>query len=165
MFELPTLALALALVFTGPKIVRKGQTAHNYAFSVVLPPDEVTESQHQSPAGRKAQEVAEWRLLWLVAIALAAPALFLLPSFYGLLVFPIAALLGKNIVDRATNHFDYVGHGVEIMVAEDERRAGYREAEIARMLRDPKRKGMTAAEVDRKLRRWNWLARIGRVLS
>lgn len=71
-------------------------------------------------------------------------------------------MVGNALVRVATDSFDYVGQGIEIMIAEDEGRAGYREAEIERMLRDQGRAGMTPAKVEAKLAKWNWLARFAR---
>lgn len=147
----------------GPPITRGGNVARHNAFCVWLPHDAVTESQGQSPAGRKAQEVGEWRALWIFGIAVASPVLWQIePLFLAVLAFFLAAMLVQTGLRLATDSLDYMGHGIEIMVAEDEGRAGYREAEIARMVRDRDRKGMTVAEVDRKLRQWNWLAVIVR---
>lgn len=163
MTELITLAVVLAIVFIGPPVTVTGRIARHNAFRVIVPPDSVTESQGQTPKGRRAQEVAEWRLCWLVPLPIAALALFVIPEpFYAVLAFLFAAMVGNALVRVATDSFDYVGHGIEIMIAEDEGRKGYREAEIERMLRDKGRAGMTPAKVEAKLAKWNWLARFAR---
>ena len=154
-----SLAALVALIAFGP-IVKKGKSATNNGFRVTMPPREKLEADGQSYAGVLAQEKAEFRIAWIAGGLLASPSLVAFPE--GFLLF---AALGQTIARLLTNSFDYVGHGVEIMVAEESGFIGYREQEIARMIsRDPKRKGMTPEQVDAKLRKWHWLAKIGRKL-
>lgn len=157
--------LVLVFVLLGPYIERGADRAHHNGFQVWLPDVWLTESRGQSPRGVEAQEVAEWKLAWLCGLLLALPLLFAPTISYTVhwLVVPVVAAFGQTMARMLTNGFDYVGHGIEIMVAEEEGRAGYREQEIWRMIHhDPARKGMTIEQVDAKLRRWHWLAKLAR---
>lgn len=157
MTEIALFAALTLFMWFGPPIKRGGTVAGHNIIRCWLPLDETTESQGQSPEGRRLQEICEWRLLWLAGIITAIPAIWVHP-----IAIPLAAFAGNAIVRKLTNHLDYVGHGIEIAVAEAEGRLGYREQEIARMLADPARKGMTVEQIETNLARWAWLGRIAR---
>ena len=145
----------------GPYIRRSGRQAWNNAVMVNLPPDSVTIEQDNSPAGRKAQEVTDFAHRWLGAIVIASPAAFMVDGMVGhYLTFFVAAV--ATLWAKAFGaHFDLVGHGVEIIVAEREGREGYRAAEIERMrLYSPAFKGWTNERIDEALKRRAWLSRI-----
>ena len=147
----------------GPPLSVKGRSARHTVFHVTLPPDEETERQGQSPAGRRTQELGEWRMLWLLAIATIGVPLAWAVQGHG----PISTaavvfvtIVGNGVWRIATNGLDIAGHGAEILVAEKEGREGYRAEEISRMLRDPDRSRMTAEQIQAKLRRWQWVSKI-----
>lgn len=151
----------LAWAILGPPIRRGASHSSNTPLRVSLPDDSILEASGQSPAGVKAQEVGEFRLSWIAGLIAALPAAIMLEGLIGALAVAIGAALAHAVARKLTNSFDYVGHGIEIIVAEREGRVGYRTAEIRRMIDwDPARKGMTAEQVDAKLRRWHWLARL-----
>lgn len=151
----------VAYVFAGP-LVFSGRRAFNSGAGITLPPASISEADGQSPAGIRAQETAEFRLAWFCGLIVALPFIWLPLSWAAV---PIAAAAGQTLARAIFDGFDYVGHGVEIMVAEEEGRIGYRDAEIQRMIdRDRSRTGMSPVDVDRKLKRWHWLARIMRRL-
>lgn len=154
MFEISLslwLVLAIFMLF-GPPIRRGGDIAWHNILICKLPLDETTESQGQSPEGRRLQEICEWRLLWLAGLIAAIPAIWTHP-----IAVPLFAFAGNAIARKLSGQLDYVGHGIEIAVATEEGRYSYRSEEIARMLRDPARKGMTVEQVEAKLARWAWL--------
>ncbi|MCR4297245.1 MAG: hypothetical protein NUV75_00620 [Gallionella sp.] len=153
------LAIAAFMAF-GPPIRRGASHSSNHFFMVSLPDNAVLAATGQSPAGVKGQEVGEFRLTWLCGLIVAAPAL-MIGGPLGALAVVIAATAGNGISRALTGSFDYVGHGIEIIIAEREGREGYREAEIRRMIDwDRTRTGMSTADVDANLRKWHWLARI-----
>ena len=149
----------LACVF-GPPIVRGGRVARNNPFRVLLPSDAVTIEQGQSPEGRKAQEVVDWVHRWAVALVISLPV-WMLPHtieaqlFAAVLVF--AATLWSEVFEV---HFELVGHGAEILVAEREDRT-YRHAEILRMqARDSTFRGWKATRIYDELRSREWLSKL-----
>lgn len=145
----------LALVFVGPPIKRGGLYARNHGFGVTLPDDDTTIMQGQDPEGRKAHEVAEFRLAWLFGLIAAFPVCFFVDGLFSVLV-PVVAAVGQSLTRAVTGQLDYVGHGVEIITVG---KPIYRIDEIERMMAD--RPGMTFEQVERKLDAWHWLAVIG----
>lgn len=156
------LALAILFVLTvvlpplgfGPPMYRGGHAENNIVMVRALP--------RTAPFSKpiEAQEVAEWWCAWLAGCLLALPVALLVPGLVGTAATLVAAFLGNLLARKATLHFDYVGHNVEIMVAEREGWIGYREAEIDRMIERGDQRGMSRADVARRLRRWAWLARV-----
>lgn len=158
------LAALLVFVFLGPPTERGGNRSSNHGFGIRLRHPADSEADGQSPSGVRAQEIGEFRLAWVVGMLLALPALLLDGWLVGP-IYLIGAALGQSLFRVVFKPFDYVGHGVEIIVAEEEGREGYRAAEIDRMInRDTSRKGMTPAEVDAILRKWDWLSKLVRRL-
>lgn len=142
----------------GPVIRRGGRLAWNNAVMVQLPPDSVTIEQGQSPAGRKAQEVVDFVHRWLGALVIVSPVAFFVEGLeYVTFLAAFIATLWAKVFGA---HFDLVGHGVEIIVAERENREGYRAAEIERMrLHSSAFKGWTTERIDAGLRGREWLSR------
>lgn len=150
-----------AFTLLGP-IQRRTETnwARHNALFVTLPFTHITEASGQSPAGRRAQELGENRFQGLVGCVVASVLVWwfdatAIAGFTGVLI----ALSVKAMLYRLPV-IDVAGHGAEIIVAEREGRDGYRDAEIARMLRDPKRSGQSAEYVAAQLKRWRWLSLI-----
>lgn len=143
----------------GPIIRRGGQRAWNNAVMVQLPPDSVTIEQGQSPEGRKAQEVADFVHRWLGALVIASPVAFFVDGMeYVTFLAAFIATLWAKVFGA---HFDLVGHGVEILVAEREGRKGYRAAEIERMrLYSSAFEGWTNERIDAALDKREWLSRL-----
>ena len=156
------IAALMAFVFIGPPISRGGTAARNSGFGVRLPYADVTLRDGQSLRGRKAHEVSEFRLGWLIG-AIVSLWTFILPDPFAGVAYLASAAVVQSLARAITGHFDYIGHNVEIMVAEEEGMEGYRQAEIRRMIdRDASRRGMSEAAVNARLRKWAWLARIMR---
>lgn len=150
----------LAYGIAGPPVFRGGSVAQHLITHVRLPLDQTTEAQGQSPRGRKAQEVIEWRLCWICGLVVAFPATFINGDPLGVIaLILLSAVIGNAIARILTDGFDYVGHGAEIIVAEQEGREGYRAAEAKRMLWS--RPNASITDVEAGLRRWNWLAQFG----
>lgn len=166
----PWMALAVLALFAfmGPPVRRRGSYAGHNPIRVVLPPDDVTRAQNQSPAGRRAQEVGEWRLGWILAIVgLALPTAWLSSGWglIGALAVFVAGFLGNGVARTLANGFDIPGHGAEILVAEEEGWVNYRAEEIGRMLKDPARKLETHATISARLKKWQWASNIIRMLA
>lgn len=141
----------------GPVIRRGGRLAWNNALMVQLPSDETTERQNNSPEGRKAQEVIDFVHRWLGALAFALPIAVFTNDYVTFLAALIATLWAKVF----GAHFDLVGHGAEIIIAEREGRKGYRAAEIERMrVYSSAFEGWTTERIDAALRRREWLSRL-----
>lgn len=142
------------LAFAFPP-VRKGKRATHNAAGITKPegpinPDgSITEFAH-------IQEKGEFRLHKLLGFAAGLPFIFL--TFDPVLLFaqPIAMAVVDSF-SRRFRAFDYAGHGAEIMAAERDGLAGYREAEIARMSDDDTQAG---DDIPAQLARWHWLSRI-----
>ena len=95
-----------------------------------------------------------WRPRWSLGVGGVALGLALVPP---LAVTWLALFWCKLFAP----HFDMVGHGVEIIVAEKEKRAGYRAAEIERMrLYSSEFRGWSTERIDAGLRKREWLSRI-----
>lgn len=148
----------LALTFIGPPVrIVAGSGGRNTPLGVTLPPDSALEASGQSPAGVKAQEVGEWRLAKLCGLFLAGAVAATVDGAIGIVAALIAAVAGEAIARKASGQFDFVGHNIEIIVAQREGRTGYRMAEIARMQAGDQ-VGMTIDQIDDALRKWEWLA-------
>lgn len=161
---LAVLTILTAIILIGPPVqVQSGSGGRNTMLGVTVPPDAETEASGQSPAGRLAQERGEWKLAKLFALPFAGVAAYFAPD--GLIAVPIALVafaLAELLGRKLTGHWDYVGHNIEIMVAEAEGREGYREAETRRVAND---KGITFEQAEASLRKWALLARVVKVLT
>lgn len=141
-----------------------GKSARNNSLFVTLPPDAMTLADGQSPKARKGHEVGEW---YLRHVGGAIALLFALPWVPGLIAqagggtaetivaLAVVYALGTCWNAFASRTFDLTGHTIEILIAEREGFAGYREAEIGRMLtRDSTFRGEDpaglAADIKRK---------------
>ncbi|MBX7496752.1 hypothetical protein K3172_12875 [Qipengyuania sp. 6B39] len=156
--------LVLPALGIGPWVRRGGRVANNNPFWVRLPEDEVTEQQRQSPAGRSAQERIDWSHRWLGAILFGAvcwlAGLREIAEIGEALTF-MAALVGCLWTRILSAHFDAVGHGAEILVAEREGLPDYRDKELRRMTRySPPFRGWSVEKTDAFVRRREWLSRL-----
>lgn len=162
LYALIGLVLVLAWAIIAPTKIG-GTKAYN-GIIVVLPPDEITLKQNQSPRGRRGQEKAEFRIKWFCGAIFASIATYLLMKvgFYNgmdpaiiTIFFPALAAIGNRLSSMLTYGFDVLGHTVEILIAEEdgwddnltEDEDPYRVAEIKRMLRDSRRKHLLIAGV------------------
>lgn len=137
-----------------------GRTNKNHAYHTPvyaqLPYASITERVGQSPEGRRVQEIGETRvqnLFGFAAAVLAAPFMH-----WG-----FALLIGMFVIFgtyKIGTFWDTMGHGAEILVAEREARPAYREEEIRRMLLSHKHKGRSFKEIDKQMRRWEWVSRL-----
>lgn len=148
--------------FLGPPVGDQKWSASNNGFGVKIAPREVIEADGQCYEGILAQEKAEFKLAWIFGLIAALPT-FLFDAPYLAVFVAILAALGQSLARLIFDNFDYMGHNVEIMVAEEMGREGYRTQEIDRMIRRD-RTDMTPAEVEENLRRWEWVAKIMRRL-
>lgn len=149
------------LLFTliGPPIKRGGTHAWNGPLHVILPTDATTIGQANHIAGRRAQEVAEWRLIGLLALIPAAVAAWAIGDVIGNVAAAVAWFAAKIPLYKVQT-LDDAGHGAEILVAGRDGFDSYRELEADRMLRDPARHHMDLEDVLRQLRRVEWLSKI-----
>lgn len=165
------LTVILPLCRIGPPIVRGGRLARNNPIRVRLPSDDVTIAQNNYPPGRAGQEIADWVHRWIGALLLTAWVPFVVPSgFVGEFLTFLAVAIALAWSAVFNRHFELVGHGVEIMIAERNpqdvaRLLGggvvYRTAEINRMLRsDSTFRGETFHGVKRGIEARTWISRI-----
>lgn len=158
MIGLIALGLILAFALIKGPTIKSGSFGRNNGFGYEVPPDAETEASGQSPKGRLAHERAEFRLAWLVGLIPAVPVAICLDGLLSLSAVLVAAL-AQTIGRLLTNSYDYIGHNVEIMIAESEGREGYRAQEI-NLMADGEQRGMTPEQIDAKLRKWEWLAKV-----
>lgn len=143
-------------------LVLSGPRAISNAFRIVRPVGPL------NPGGSTTrhahvQELGEYRVYKLLAVAITTPFYFLTTDpFYLAVALHLFAFLIVDQLVRKIEGTDYAGHGAEIMSAEAEGDETYRSAEIARLLKDHDKKG---EDVVAGLARWNWLARITYVLG
>lgn len=157
LFALTVILPALGI---GPIIRRGGRLAWNNAVMVKLPPDRVTIEQGQSPEGRRAQERVDWVHRWMGALIIVLPVAWVIDGITGEYVTVLAAFIATLWAKIFSSHFDLIGHGVEILVAEREGREGYRATEIERMrLYSSAFEGWTVEKIDEAVRRREWLSR------
>ena len=151
--------LAVFAAVGPPVFVKADRTGagHN-ALAVFMYP--VGRRPNQYRPAVLAQEKAEWRMLWLFGIACGLIANFAwqAPNEHWAYVL-LAAFLGNIFLRLATNGLDYVGHGVEIIVAEEAGWSDYRADEIERMRRNDGRSHMSPEQVSDKLDVWAWFAK------
>jgi hypothetical protein len=149
-----TLAILFALTVLaplaglGPPLYR-GAWARNGVLYVVAPPREAPDAK-----ATEAHEVIEWWCAWVAGCLAALPVALFVPGWIGVAAVAIAAVLGNALARKASLHFDYVGHNVGWMLRDD------REAEITRMIERGDQHGMTRADVSRRLKRWQWVAKV-----
>lgn len=168
-FAIKFAAAIFGVIFTilGPVVIRGGNRAHHKIFRVWLPHDEVSIIQFNSPGGRRAQELGEDRWASVVATTTVGLLAYFLPSNPAIAIglFPVWVAV-KGIV--VTFMWDDAGHGAEILYVERNEAhiwLDYRSEEIARMQRDPARKSVSAVDIARSLKRWQWLSQIMLFLS
>ena len=113
-----------------------------------------------------AQELAEWWLVWAVALALAAPGVWMLAGTPFELASPIVALVA-TVWRRprwCARQIEYVGHGVSFALGRKFSIEHYAEPSAAairlwagytKLFRDA---GLKPADAAAGLRRWRWLA-------
>lgn len=160
--------LILLAMMVGPSLLRwpvwrreGGTGGRNNLFYWECPPTEVTLAQGQSPAGRDAQEESDFVHRWVVALLLTSPVWFLPVTFLWQVAASVLCIAAAMWPMMAKAHFDLVGHGVEIIVAEAGGWQDYRAAEIERMrLRSSAFRGWTVERIDAGLRKRKWLSRL-----
>lgn len=151
------LALFVALFIFPP--VYRGRAAKSSPIGVwkpqgpVNPDGSVTQYAH-------VQEVGEYRLSKLAAIAAGVPFLFI-EGPVVLLLMPIAMCVADQAM-RFAPWTDWAGHNAEIMAAEADGAFDYRNGEILRMSDDRDKQNVNIAAM---LLRWEWLGRIVYVLG
>lgn len=162
MIEYIALGTLAAFSVIGPPIVRGGNRAWHNPIKVTLPHDNVTLEQNNHPEGRRAQEVGHWRLNSLIATIIASGPLFAADGVFAALGAVVAWFVAKLVLYETPigDLLDTASHGAEILVAEEDGLWSYREAEIIRMLNDPKRSGKTFEEVHAEVASMEWLSKI-----
>lgn len=149
------IAPALWLLFLLAAPVSKGRSASHTAIGITVPSAAVLPDGNVT-AFVLIQERGEWRLHKLLAIA-AALAFLLLPFGLMTVFFQVIVMIAVDQFTRNIEAIDFAGHGAKIMAAEAAGKMEYREAEIARMMKDRNKRG---DDIPAQLARWNWLARI-----
>lgn len=165
---LPHLFLATVVFGPFPIVGRGGKKSTNNGLFSNIQHDADIEAKGQSPYGVAVQEIGESRLSFAIVWPFLPLAQYLL-SGYAVpgweaqqLIYTTGPLLLMFLVwfplRVLTQGLDLLGHGAEILIAERENRENYREEEISRMLWS--RKGQTAEQVAKNLKKWEWASRI-----
>ena len=139
---------------------RKGRHAQHNALFISRPVGPIN-LDGSITAFAHVQERGEYRLGKLTGLAVGGAALAVALASeadpVGAAIVTFLPMIVCDAFSRKVNFIDYAGHGAEIIAAEREGVAGYREAEIARMSDDPDKRGQDiAAGLDRA----RWLARV-----
>ena len=139
---------------------KRGRRAQHNALWITRP-EGPTNSDGSTTAFAHVQERGEYRLGKLIGLAAGAAVLAVALASeadpVGAAIVTFLPMIVCDAFSRKVNFIDYAGHGAEIIAAEREGVAGYREAEIARMSDDRDKHGQDiAAGLDRA----RWLARV-----
>tara|TARA_B100000678_G_scaffold20576_2_gene15841 strand:+ start:17902 stop:18405 length:504 start_codon:yes stop_codon:yes gene_type:complete len=152
------LTVILPALGIGPIITHKPGGARNNPIRVNLP---VPPTKGNYGPGVRAQEVTDYVHRWLGALLIVLPLPFFVDGVTGSLLVLLAAFVATLWSEAFSTHFELVGHGAEIIVAERDGLVDYRAGEIERMqTRDGTFRGWSAERIDEALRKREWISRL-----